>query len=111
MGQGDCNNQKSGQLATKRSGLKPVIAMLFVVLAAVSARAFQEDKPADNSQADHQSQGADFQKYAPLINEISLLMGKIQQGVQVPAPRTQSRLLTMLPASTNVYFALPNYGE
>lgn len=35
----------------------------------------------------------------------------MRDHVETPAPRTQSRLLSLLPDSTLVYVALPNYGE
>lgn len=107
MGHGECKNHKSGQLTRWTA----VAAMLFLLIAAISAYAVQEDKPADNQSTEQQGQGSDLQKSQALFQELSLLLNKIQQGVQVPAPRTQSRLLPVLPASTNVYFALPNYGE
>ena len=107
MGHGECKNHKSGQLA----GWKAIAAMMFLLLAAVSVYGFQEDKPADNQSTEQQSQGPDLQKDQALFQELGLLLNKIQQNVQVPAPRTQSRLLSVLPSSTNVYFALPNYGE
>ncbi|PYX46554.1 MAG: hypothetical protein DMG79_16100, partial [Acidobacteria bacterium] len=53
----------------------------------------------------------DLKKYPGLLLEFGQLMKKIQDGVQYPAPRGQSRLLPLLPKSTVVYAAFPNYGE
>ena len=53
----------------------------------------------------------ELQKYPGLLPEFSHLLERLQQGVQSPAPRTASRLLPLLPASTIAYAALPNYGE
>ena len=39
------------------------------------------------------------------------LFEKIQSNVRYPEPRTQSRLLSLLPESTVLYAALPNYGD
>ena len=107
MGHGEYKNYKSGRLA----GWKAIAAILFLLVAAVSGYAFQEDKPADKQSTEQQSPGLDLQKNQALLQELVLLLNKIQHGVQVPALRTQSRLLSVLPPSTNVYFALPNYGE
>jgi len=53
----------------------------------------------------------DLKKYPGLLTEFAQLFKKIQAGVQVPAPRSQSRLLPLLPESTVFYAAFPNYGE
>src|SRR5208282_1602698 len=39
------------------------------------------------------------------------LVMKLKLGVQLPPPRSQSRLLTLQPESTVFYAAFPNYGE
>jgi hypothetical protein len=46
-----------------------------------------------------------------LLNEFGVLMTKIQKGMQYPPPRNESRILPLLPDSTEGYAALPNYGE
>ena len=53
----------------------------------------------------------DLKKYPGLLAEFGQLMKKVQAGVQFPAPRSQSSLLPLLPESTVVYAAFPNYGE
>lgn len=88
--------------------LTAVVLMAFV---AVSAYGFQGDQTSGGTSAGQQPGVPDFQKYAPLFDEVGLLLQKIQAGVQVPAPRLQSRILPLLPSSTNVYFAMPNYGD
>jgi hypothetical protein len=100
--------QKSGTFAgtSRSSSWRLLTAAFLIAFGAVSAYAFQGDQ---SSPEQHSS--PDFEKYAPLVNEVGLLLQKIQAGVQVPAPRTQSRILPLLPASTNVYFSLPNYGD
>jgi hypothetical protein len=52
-----------------------------------------------------------LQKHPGLVPEFALLMDKLQHGVQFPPPRNQSRLLLLLPQSTMLYAAFPNYGE
>lgn len=53
----------------------------------------------------------DYKKYAPVLNELGQFFQKFHANVQYPAPRTQSRLLPLLPESTIVYAGFPNYGE
>src|SRR5205807_6268024 len=55
--------------------------------------------------------GDDFNKYMPLIQELGRLQVKMQQEIKFPDVRSQSKLLPLLPASTEIYFALPNYGD
>ena len=53
----------------------------------------------------------DLKKFSTLFGHLGELTQKMQAHVDMPAPRTQSRLLPMLPESTLVYAAIPNYGE
>lgn len=49
--------------------------------------------------------------YPGLLPEFGQLLGKLQKDVQYPAPRTESRLLPLLPESTIFFAAIPNYGD
>ena len=53
----------------------------------------------------------EMSQYPGLQQELGQLFEKIRAGVQLPADRTQSHLLPVLPGSTLFYAALPNYGE
>ncbi|MGC2526284.1 MAG: hypothetical protein WA639_00950 [Candidatus Acidiferrum sp.] len=53
----------------------------------------------------------ELEKYPGLLPELEKLIGKLQQNVQLPASRSESRLLPLLPESTVYYAALPNYGD
>jgi type IV pilus assembly protein PilA len=53
----------------------------------------------------------DLKKLSGLFTQFGSLLQKMQAHVEPPAPRNQSRLLALLPASTLVYMAVPNYGE
>jgi hypothetical protein len=53
----------------------------------------------------------ELQKYPGLLPEFGQLLGKFQHDIQFPAPRSQSRLLPLVPESTIFYVALPNYGD
>jgi type IV pilus assembly protein PilA len=52
----------------------------------------------------------DLNKYPELLPELGTLFEKIQRGVEFPPPRSQSRLLPLLPDSTVFYAAFPNYA-
>ncbi len=53
----------------------------------------------------------DLGKYPNLLEEIGQVFEKLQNNVQFPAARTESRLLPRLPPSTVFYAAFPNYGS
>ncbi|MGH9522200.1 MAG: hypothetical protein ACRD3E_06685 [Terriglobales bacterium] len=54
---------------------------------------------------------ADIAKNPQLLIEIGNLIEKIQAGVKLPGPRTESRLMPLAPKSTIFYAASPNYGD
>jgi type IV pilus assembly protein PilA len=53
----------------------------------------------------------ELKKYPGLLEEFGRLLDKLRQDVPRPAPRSESRLLPLLPESTVVYGAAPNYGD
>jgi hypothetical protein len=53
----------------------------------------------------------DLSKITELMAELGHLQTKLHQELQFPALRYQSRLLSLLPASTALYVSLPNYGD
>jgi hypothetical protein len=53
----------------------------------------------------------DLNQYPGLLPEFGQLVGKLQRDIQWPTPRSQSRLLPLLPESTILYAAFPNYGD
>lgn len=50
-------------------------------------------------------------KHLALLAEFAHLQNKVQQNVQLPSLRYQSRLLPLLPKSTVLYAGIPNYGD
>jgi hypothetical protein len=50
-------------------------------------------------------------KYPGLLPELGRLLDKLRQNLQFPPPRTESRLLPLLPESTMSYAAFSNYGD
>ena len=53
----------------------------------------------------------DLAQRPELMTEFEQLLEKLQSGVHYPSPRTESRLLPLLPESTVFYVAVPNYGD
>lgn len=114
--------RRTGQSLRQRSQFLSLFSITALIFTAVTAFAVQ-DSPAVMATSPRHSRKAAAQKqetpapavnlgeYGPLVEEFAHLAAKVQQGVQVPAPRTQSKLLPMLPASTSVYVSLPNFGE
>jgi len=50
-------------------------------------------------------------KYPGLLADVSHLLGRLQNDIHYPSPRTDGRLLRLLPESTEFYVAIPNYGD
>lgn len=87
-----------------------VIGAMILVASAVVAQTKPgtgPNKPAIGPDASLQ----ELNQYPGLLPELGQLFQKIREGVQLPADRTQSRLLPLLPESTLFYGAMPNYGE
>ncbi|MGZ4860190.1 MAG: hypothetical protein ACXV8M_11590, partial [Candidatus Angelobacter sp.] len=53
----------------------------------------------------------DLLKNKDLMAEVNRLGEKLKDGVQYPAARSQSKILSRLPDSMMFYVALPNYGD
>lgn len=87
------------------------ICRLFPCLFAVGALLCLTTAVAAQTAAPGQISPDDFKKYSGVFKQMGELMQKMQAQVQTPAPRTQSRILPLLPESTLVYIAFPNYGE
>ena len=79
-----------------------VIAMTLVLASAAGAQAANAQQPFSPD---------DLKKYSGVLTELGQFFQKIHTDVQFPAPRSQSRLLPLLPESTVLYAAFPNYGE
>jgi hypothetical protein len=81
------------------------LAAVFLIASACHA----QSKPATQSPVAPWSEA--LKKYPGLLPELGQLVTKLQQNVQAPAPRSESRLLPLLPESTTFYAAIPNYGD
>jgi hypothetical protein len=82
-----------------------LLAALAVLVLSVSASS------QGNSAATPPLSPEDFRKYSGLFAAFGRVIQKAQGQVEVPAPRSQSRLLPLLPESTILYAAFSNYGE
>ncbi len=102
---------------TSRAILKASLPRIFgfaLILFAVSAYAIQEKQSTASSDQENKQEAAKPDgpdKYAPLVEEFFNLESKLEQGVSFPAPRTQSKLMPLVPASTQIFASLPNFGE
>ncbi|MGC1607014.1 MAG: hypothetical protein WA748_15920 [Candidatus Acidiferrum sp.] len=81
------------------------IAAIFLIISPCRA----QSKPA--TQQTELPWAQDLNKYPGLLPELGRLAEKLQQNVQYPTPRAESRLLPLLPSSTMSYAAFPNYGD
>lgn len=115
-------NQRAARSGSEILRWLALVAMFFATL---SAYAFQDSPalhavtrpsphPRSNPAPTHQEASSATQgkeDYKPLIQELTRLQEKLAQEVQFPAPRTQSRLLPLVPAASSFYAGLPNYGD
>ncbi|HEY6368956.1 MAG TPA: hypothetical protein VIX37_00120 [Candidatus Sulfotelmatobacter sp.] len=53
----------------------------------------------------------DLKMFSGMFTQFGGLLQKMRTQVESPGPRNQSRLLPLLPESTLLFVALPNYGE
>jgi len=97
-----------------------LVAMIFVTICAYGVQdnpalhAVTRSSHSSHAAGNHQDPSSSQQTsddYKELMEEAGRLEQKLAQGVQFPAPRTQSRLLPLVPASSSFFIALPNYGE
>lgn len=102
-----------------RSSLQSIAVMSVIIL--ITSAALAQTKPATvpNKPATPPAKPAigpnpflqEMSQYPGLQQELGQLFEKIRAGVQLPADRTQSHLLPVLPDSTLFFAAMPNYGE
>lgn len=92
-----------------RRYLRPLIAALVVfTVLCLEASSIAQSKARAQSEPPLPQ---DFNQYPGLLPEFGQLFEKLQRDVKFPPPRSQSRLLPLLPESTTLYAAFPNYGE
>ena len=70
-------------------------------------------KPAEATDTGDQksAQDKELEQYKPLFTAFAQLLAKLQENVQFPPSRSESRLLPLLPASTAIYVGAPNLGD
>lgn len=82
-----------------------MLAIIFVLGSRCRAQDIKADQRAEMPWSN------DVKNYPGLPVEAALVFAKLQQNVQFPAARRESRLLPLLPASTFSYVAFSNYGD
>lgn len=82
-----------------------IVALLLLIASPCSSQTTPPDKAPETPWTQY------LQKHPGLLEEAGALANKLYAGVRFPAPRSASRLLPLLPQSTTVYAAFPNYGE
>lgn len=80
--------------------LTAIAAIIFFTASALAQKA---------TQGQPQMSPEDFKKFSGAFKQLGDIWQKMP--VQSPAPRTESHILPLLPQSTLVYAAFPNYGE
>jgi len=86
-----------------------ITASFFLIPAALVGQSVSAKSPAAKSQ--NAAPPQDLTKDPALLAEFGQLIKKLQENFQVPPPRSQSRLLPLLPEATVFYAAFPNYGD
>ena len=81
------------------------IAAIFLLGSSCSAQTSQ------TAPATEMPWAQELKKYPGLLPELGRLVEKLQQNLQFPPERAESRLLPLLPPSTMSYAAFPNYGD
>jgi len=81
---------------------------IFAVSFLLSSACLAQAKPQATSPA---ISPEDLKKFSGIFAEFGKVLQKTHDSVSAPLPRNHSRLLPLLPESTVMYVALPNYGE
>lgn len=100
-------NQHKFRCLIRRMAVRGAMILIASAAVAQTKPATGRDKTAPGPDASLQ----ELNQYPGLQQELVQLLQKIREGAQLPADRTQSRLLPLLPDATLFYAALPNYGE
>ncbi len=88
-----------------------VLIFFSVATCAGQATRSRPNRPKQPSQPAQSPIAGELSKYPGLLPEFGRVFERLQNELQFPPPRRQSRLLPLLPESTIFYAALPNYGD
>jgi type IV pilus assembly protein PilA len=86
-----------------------IFAAMFFAASVSSAQVKIQKAPAEPQTQAPFADG--LSKNPELLKEFGILINQFQHNIQYPGPRSESRLLPLLPVSTMVYAAFPNYGQ
>jgi type IV pilus assembly protein PilA len=81
------------------------VAAIFLAVSPCSSQSTQA------SQQPEMPWSQELKKHPGLLDEFGRLFQKLQQNIPFPPPRSESRILPLLPPSTISFAALPNYGD
>jgi type IV pilus assembly protein PilA len=95
--------------------MRPIIQFLAVLTAFfLTASVPRAQVRIQNAPAESQTRppiSDDLSKNSELLKAYGNLINQFQHNIQYPGPRSESRLLPLLPVSTMIYAAFPNYGQ
>ncbi len=97
----------------KAVGIVAVAIVLFALQAfAAQSHSASAERGSQEQEASHQTiSPGGTQDFKPLMESLARLQDRLEQGVQLPAARTQSKLLPLLPPTTTACLSLPNLGD
>jgi hypothetical protein len=84
-------------------------ATLFAVIFLLASACAAQVAPA--GQAPESPWAQELKKHPELTAEFGQLMARLLKDLQFPPARAESRLLPLLPESSTIYAAFPNYGD
>src|SRR4051812_19225799 len=87
------------------------LSIAILIAATCLAQSSKPAQPPQSTKTPKEQWTRELAKNPELMTELGQLFEKLQNGVRLPSPRTESRLLPLLPNTTVFYFALPNYGD
>jgi type II secretory pathway pseudopilin PulG len=90
------------------------VAMVLFASQAFAAQSHSasDERSSQEQEAPHQTiSPGGTQDFKPLMESLARLQDRLEQGVQLPAARTQSKLLPLLPPTTTACLSLPNLGD
>ena len=83
---------------------------LFLCAAIISISLITSAAAQNKPQSENQPSHEDIKKLTAIAGQFGQLSQKLRDRVTLPLPRTESHLMPLLPESTLVYVAIPNYG-
>jgi hypothetical protein len=96
---------------TTLAGTMAIVLFASQAYASQNHSASDERGPQDQESSHETIAPGGAQDFRQLMESLARLQSKLEQGVQLPAARTQSKLLPLLPPATTACLSLPNLGD